>query len=120
MKTKLFIPFILFLFLWGCKEEKQVEIIPNLEQDYLSESEVDKPAEFKEKDGKTNNSSKDDLIGAIKSIHDSSIKDTLRYIVKLRLYINEYGKVDKIKDISTLYDRVEYSTDGIKNYTMRE
>jgi len=120
MKTKLFIPFILFLFLWGCKEEKQIEIIPNLEQDYLSESEVDKPAEYKNKNGETNNSTNDDLIGAIKSIHDSSNKDTLRYIVKLRLYINEYGKVDKIKDISTLYDRVEYSTDGIKNYTLRE
>ena len=30
MKTKLFIPFILFLFLWGCKEEKKIEIIPRL------------------------------------------------------------------------------------------
>jgi protein TonB len=120
MKAKLFIPFILFLFLWGCKEEKKIEIIPNLEQDYLSEGEVDKPAEFIEKGGDANKGTNDDLISAIKAIHDSSIKDTLRYIVKLRLYINESGHVDKVKDISSLYDRVEYSPDGIKNYTMRE
>ncbi len=120
MKAKLFIPFILILFLWGCKEEKKIEIIPSLEQDYLSESEVDKPAEFQNKSGETDNSANDDLIGAIKSIHASSIKDSLRYIVKLRLYINEHGSVDKIKDISTVYDRTEYSTDGVKNYLERE
>jgi periplasmic protein TonB len=119
MKTKLFIPFILVLFLWGCKEEQKIEIIPNLEADYLSESEVDKPAEFIKENSDAQKSINDDLISAIKSIHDNNIKDTLRYIIKLRFFINEYGKADKIKDISTLYDRVEYSSDGIKNYTKR-
>jgi TonB family protein len=112
MKTLLFFFMILFIIPFGCKEEKQIEIIPNLEAEYLSESEVDKPAEFV--------SGKKDLIDAIKSIHDFQNKDSLRYIVKLRLYINDQGKIDKVKDISDIYDRTEFSPDGVKNYIKRD
>jgi len=120
MNIKLVLPILFSVIFYCCKEEKQIEIIPNLEAEYLSENEVDKPAEFiSDKNGSTNESGQD-LIEAIKSIHDSQNKDSLRYIIKLRLYINEKGNVDKIKDESNLYDRNEYSTDGVKNYLMRD
>ena len=120
MNIKLVLPILFSIIFFCCKEEKQIEIIPNLEAEYLSENEVDKPAEFiSDKNGSTNKSGQD-LIEAIKSIHDSQNEDSLRYSIKLRLYINEKGNVDKIKDESNLYDRNEYSTDGVKNYLMRD
>ena len=120
MKIKLVLLLLLSLMIFSCKEEKKIEIIPNLEAEYLAENEVDKPAEFISDKNDSTNESGQDLIEAIKSIHDSQNKDSLRYIIKLRLYINEKGNVDKIKDESNLYDRNEYSTDGVKNYLMRD
>lgn len=120
MNIKLVLPVLLSIVFLSCKEEKQIEIIPNLEAEYLSENEVDKPAEFiSDKNDSTNENGKD-LIDAIKSIHDSQTKDSLRYIIKLRLYISDLGKIQKVKDISNIYDRTEYSTDGVKNYTIRD
>lgn len=120
MKAKLIVPIFLIAVLLGCKEEKKIEIIPNLETEYLSENEVDKPAEFiSDKNDSTNENGKD-LIDAIKSIHDSQSKDSLRYIIKLRLFISDLGRIQTIKDISNIYDRTEYSTDGVKNYLMRD
>lgn len=120
MKTKLVVHIIAAILLFGCKEDRQIEIIPNLEQDYLSETEVDKAAELKSNTDDAIKKVDENLINAIKSIHDSSIQDSLRYIVKLRIYINEDGWIDKIKDISTAYDRTDYSTDGVRNYLERE
>lgn len=120
MNTKLALPILLSIIFLSCKEEKQIEIIPNLEAEYLSENEVDKPADFiSDKNDSTNENGKD-LIDAIKSIHDSQTKDSLRYIIKLRLYISDLGRIQKVKDISNIYDRTEYSTDGVKNYSMRD
>lgn len=120
MNIKLVLPVLLSLIFLSCKEEKQIEIIPNLEAEYLSESEVDKPAEFISGNDDSTNDSRKDLIDAIKSIHDSQTKDSLRYIIKLRLYVSELGRIQKVKDISNIYDRTEYSTDGVKNYLMRD
>jgi len=120
MKIKLVLPILLSIVFLSCEEKKQIEIIPNLEAEYLSENEVDKPAEFISDSKGSAKGGSEDLIEAIKSIHDGQNKDTLRYIIKLRLYINEKGKIDKIKDASSLYDRTEYSTDGVKNYLMRD
>src|SRR3972149_9042738 len=120
MNIKFGLPILLFIVFLSCEEKKQIEIIPNLEAEYLSENEVDKPAEFISDSKGSAKGGSEDLIEAIKSIHDGQNKDTLRYIIKLRLYINEKGKVDKIKDESNLYDRNEYSTDAVKNYLMRD
>jgi len=120
MNIKLVLPILLSIVFLSCEEKKQIEIIPNLEAEYLSENEVDKPAEFISDSKGSAKGGSEDLIEAIKSIHDGQNKDTLRYIIKLRLYINEKGKIDKIKDASSLYDRTEYSTDGVKNYLMRD
>jgi len=120
MNIKFGLPILLFIVFLSCEEKKQIEIIPNLEAEYLSENEVDKPAEFISDSKGSAKGGSEDLIEAIKSIHDGQNKDTLRYIIKLRLYINEKGKIDKIKDASSLYDRTEYSTDGVKNYLMRD
>jgi TonB family protein len=120
MNIKLVLPVLLSLIFLSCKEEKQIEIIPNLEAEYLSESEVDKPAEFISGNDDSANDSRKDLIDAIKSIHDSQTKDSIRYIIKLRFYISDLGKIQKVKDISNIYDRTEYSTDGVKNYLTRD
>lgn len=120
MKTKLFIPLLLSIFIFSCKEERKIEIIPNLEAEYLSDNEVDRPAEFKSDSKGSAKGGSEDLIEAIRSIHEGQYSDSVRYIIKLRLYINEKGKIDKIKDISSLFDRTEYSTDGVKNYLMRD
>lgn len=118
MKVKFVLLFLFSLMIFNCKEEKRIEIIPNLEAEYLSENEVDKPAEFGKNDS-TNDNGKE-LIDAIKSIHDTQPKDSLRYIIKLRLYISELGRIQKVKDISNIFDRTEYSADGVKNYLMRD
>src|SRR3972149_8904514 len=120
MNIKFGLPILLFIVFLSCEEKKQIEIIPNLEAEYLSENEVDKPAEFISDSKGSAKGGSEDLIEAIKSIHDAQNKDRHRYIIKLRLYINEKGKVDKIKDESNLYDRNEYSTDAVKNYLMRD
>lgn len=40
MKIKLIIPFILILFLGGCKEEKKIEIIPDYDKIYLPSNQL--------------------------------------------------------------------------------
>lgn len=116
MKKLLIIIHFILVLLFACTEkENKIEIISNLEAVYLSENEVDIPAEFKDENFDAENS----LISAIKSIHKSSTDDTSRYILSFRFYINEMGRVEKIKDISTYYERLEIGTDGIKNYTDR-
>ena len=115
-KLYFIVAFLMFIFL-GCeKKNNKIELLQNPESEYLSDKEVDTPIESKTKDTILENS----LIDAIKSIHNSSVKDTLRYIVSLRLYINETGKIEKAKDVSTYYDRLEYGTDGLRNYTDRK
>mgnify|MGYP000698070467 CR=1 FL=1 len=117
MKKIFLISTFLVLLVLGCEEKtNKIELLPNLESEYLSEKEVDTPIEVKSEDSVLKNS----LIDAVKSIHNSSPKDSIRYIISLRLYVNEKGKVDKVKDISTYYDRLEFGTDGLKNYTDRK
>ncbi len=120
MKVKLILLLLFSLMIFNCKEEKKIEIIPNLEAEYLSENEVDKPVEYKSDSKGSARGGSEDLIEAIKSIHDSKTKERIRYIIRLRLYITENGKIDKIKDMSSLKDRAEFSADGIRNYTLRD
>ena len=116
MKNLYLITLLFMLILLGCEEKKnKIELLPNLESEYLSEKEVDTPIEVKSEDAGFENS----IIEAVKSIHNSSSKDTIRYIISLRLYVNEKGKIEKVKDISTYYDRLEFGTDGLKNFTDR-
>ena len=120
MKIKLVLLLFFSILLSSCKEEKQIEIVPNLEAEYLSEAEVDTPIEFNSEQNDSASDEGKDLIEAIKSIHDFNSKDSIRYIVKLRLYCNERGNLEKVRDISNLYDRSEYCTDGVKNYADRD
>lgn len=116
MKKLYLITVLFMLMLLACEEKThKIELLKNLESEYLSEKEVDTPIEVKSEDSGFENS----LIDAVKSIHNTSSKDTVRYIISLRLYVNEKGKIEKAKDISTYYDRLELGTNGIKNFTDR-
>ncbi|NWF49704.1 MAG: energy transducer TonB [Ignavibacteriaceae bacterium] len=114
---RFFLFFSLAILFAGCKEEKpQIELIPNLEAEYLSEEEVDKSLGFAD----SNYDIRKDLVEAVKSIDENKTDDTLSYIIALRVYIDEKGKVRKLKDISSYYDRLEVSSDGRKNFTDRD
>jgi TonB family protein len=114
---RFFLFFFLAIVFAGCKEEKpQIELIPNLEAEYLSEEEVDKSVDFAD----SNYDIRKDLVEAVKSIDENKTDDTLSYIIALRVYIDEKGKVTKLKDISSYYDRLEVSSDGSKNFTDRD
>jgi TonB family protein len=89
--------FILF-FLSGCEQKKKViEVVPNLDAIYLPANEVDVPANGG-KDFKTK--MENDLLSAVKSLNYSHSGFTVDFPVSLRLYINENGNIDKIKDLS--------------------
>lgn len=98
------------LLLSGCEKKKEgIELVPNLDKIYMSPDMVYFPNKEPEDIYKKINK---DIIDAIKSLHGESLKETLPlpnqennikpsilYRISLRLYINENGKIDKVKDI---------------------
>ncbi len=98
MKTIKVILIIFFtgILISGCKEKKEIEIVPDLETTYLPSSQVDVPI----KEGKDFKAVEEkDLVDAFKSLNKKPMKDSLLYNIALRLFINENGTIDKIKDI---------------------
>jgi len=84
---------------FSCSEKKNgVEVVPDLDAIYLPASSSVHPVEkkgFKIKEEK-------DLIDAVvKSLKEKSFRDTVWVDIRLRLYINEKGAVDKIKDLGS-------------------
>ena len=83
----------------GCKEKKAgIEIVPNLELIYLSPYQVDVPLKW---EGKNDLKEKKDVREAINSIAISHPKSPIVYRVALRLFVNENGAIDKIRDIGS-------------------
>jgi TonB family protein len=105
---------ITVFFLLSCeKGRKEVEIVPDLESIYINQNDVDVPA--KEKEG-FNAKAKEDLIDAVKTL-DSDVP--INFEINIRVFINENGSIDKIRDISNDNRLNEYS-DTIKNYRQKD
>ncbi len=112
-----FTAIVVLLFVSGCgQKQKEIEIVPNLDAEYLSASEVDTPA----------NGGKDfeslitkDLTDAVKSLNYTSPGTTIMFPVDMRLYIGKDGGIDKIKDLWEKNSGI-YTPDSIKIYADRE
>lgn len=103
MKTKIAVFSVLLLLLFGCNERKsRIEIIPNYDVDYLKESLVTEKARptnpnFQKEREKIFRKTLEQILSTKK------IKDKV-FNVGYTMYINETGKVDKIKE-SEITDR---------------
>jgi TonB family protein len=106
---------IFSLFLAGCENKSnKVEVVPNLESIYTSVNDVDTPPQETEADYKIMTNS---LVEAVKSLYDKNSGEPERFIIALRIYGNENGTVDKIKDISKPLEEIRPGIDTIKDFT---
>jgi TonB family protein len=114
MKTILAI-LIFSLFLAGCENKSsKVEVVPNLESIYTSVNDVDTPPQETEA---TNKIMTNSLVEAVKSLYDKNSGEPERFIIALRIYGNEHGTIDKIKDISKPLEEIHSGVDTVKDYT---
>jgi TonB family protein len=103
------------LFLAGCENKSsKVEVMPNLESIYTSVNDVDTPPQETEA---TNKIMTNSLVDAVKSLYDKNSGEPERFIIALRVYGNEHGTIDKIKDISKPLEEIRPGIDTIKDYT---
>jgi TonB family protein len=93
MKTKLFFLILLFVIPFGCKEEKQIEVIPDYDKIYIPYDQVDEAPQLVE--------------GSDMALHDTLFKtffklypsfDTMKNkpTMEYKFMINELGDIDKI------------------------
>jgi len=103
------------LFLAGCENKSsKVEVVPNLESIYTSVNDVDTPPQETEAADKIMTNS---LVEAVKSLYDKNSGEPERFIIALRIYGNENGTIDKIKDISKPLEEIRPGIDTVKDYT---
>ncbi len=115
LKTFLII-FFAGIILSGCKEKNtNIEIVPNLESIYTSVNDVDTPPKL-DKDfyNKVNN----DLLKAIKNLRVTNSNIWTVFDVDLRIYVNENGTIDKIKDLFSEKNNFVFP-DSVKLYIDR-
>ena len=114
MKTKLFFLILLFLIPFGCKEEKQIEVIPDYDNIYLPLNIVDQTPQLLE-------GNEEELIKNINSvlatIQDSSHRTiSLDYIFML----NEKGTVDKVEIVQGNNEKINnLVVSSIKNWKFK-
>lgn len=93
MKAKLFFLILLFVIPFGCKEEKNIEIVTDYDKVYHKWSELDKGPELINGNG-------DQLIFNIFSefhkIYPKEDKTKDKATLEYKYYINELGEIDKI------------------------
>lgn len=93
MKTRLFFLIILFLIPFGCKEEKQIEIIPDYDKIYLPQNQLTEIPQLIQGDSQK-------LLDSILHIYTKlySITDTLKNkpTMEYKFMINETGKIEKV------------------------
>lgn len=102
MKTiKIFLVIIFSaIILSGCSEKKnRIEIVPNLENEYLSLNEVDSLPNITGMD--FTKKMYNDFEDAVKNLHVNNHKIWTLFNIDIRVYLNENGTIDKIKDIYT-------------------
>ena len=117
MKTILAILIFGFLIA-GCENKSnKVEVVPNLEDMYNSINDVDTPPKETETTSKEMNK---DLENAAKSLYDKNSEEPMQFNIALRFYLNEKGSIDKIRDISKPFHRLQSTSDSISVYTDRQ
>jgi TonB family protein len=93
MKTKLFLLILLFLIPFGCKEEKQIEIIPDYDRIYLPTNKLDEIPQLLEGDSQK-------LLDSVMNtyVKHYPISDTLKSksTMEYKFMISETGKIEKI------------------------
>lgn len=92
---KKFFVFALLLFISCSSNENKIEVVRDYDSIYLAESYVDTPAKEKEKN--YSEKMKKDLINLFKKHYDKNLNKPVAFKIALRFYINENGKIDKIK-----------------------
>lgn len=103
-----------FIF-WGCESKtNKIEVVPNLETIYTSVNDVDTPPVEPEE---LNKKMTDSFISAAEGLYDKNSGQSERFKIAVRIYINEKGTVDKIKDISKPAGTIDAGTDSVKDYT---
>ena len=101
MKTKLIVPFFLFAILFGCKEEKQIEIITDYDKIYLSLNEVSESPQLMK-------GNEDELIKNINVVLSSNTENAKQKLdLDYNFMINEYGTVDKIEIVKSDNENVD-------------
>ncbi len=115
----------------GCKEKHKIEIVPNLDAIYLPIDKVDVPP--KELNG-LDTLYKNDITNIIKSYSIANPKYPVEYKIDLRLYINENGTIQMIKNIGSEIrytnssEQIDYGTmnkilvalsDGMENWKLQ-
>lgn len=103
IKTFLII-FLAGIILSGCKEKKEIEIVPDLESIYLPVNQVTVPP--KELNG-LDTLYKKDITNIIKAYAITNSKYPVEYKIDLRLYINEDGTIHMIKNLGS---KIKYTT----------
>lgn len=98
MKNLLFLLTALTLIFLSCKEEKKIEIIQDYDKIYLSAGEVDSTPKIKK--GNIN-----ELTNKLNSA-EKKIKVEEVPFLEYTLYINEEGKIDKLKAVFTPSDEL--------------
>jgi Gram-negative bacterial TonB protein C-terminal len=93
MNSKLILPIILIAILFGCKEEKQIEVIPDYDKIYLPLSGLTEIPQLMKGNDK-------ELIDSIFSIYYNlyPLSDSLKNkaTMEYKFMINEFGTIDKI------------------------
>ncbi len=107
MKTNLFFLILLFVIPFGCKEEKQIELVP-LNEVYFPLNEVDEsPSLTVKKEGQANKELVD-LTQKVNDIYQSlSETDKKTFQLQYNFLVNEKGKIDKIQLIKSEYPQVD-------------
>ncbi len=86
------------VILFGCKAKHEIEIVPDLNTIYYSQGQVDDPVNINPAADKLQ---KEDILSSIKSIIDPKPKAPVTYSLRVGIYINENGTIDKIKDLGS-------------------
>lgn len=107
MKTKLFLVVYILLFLFGCKEEKRVEIIP-AENYYYQFNELDRLPNFLSEDSTHKNKEFVDLSMMVNDFYKSLPENEKEeFQLNYQFLFNESGELEKIQVVESKYPQID-------------
>lgn len=117
MKIKVFFLITLFLISFGCKEERQVEIIPVTEMIYSS-NDLDSPPKLKSKDLEKTFKEMHNLNLEISDFYNKLGKEQQKtFLLKYNLIYNLEGELYKVQVIKSDYPELDKKiADGYKKW----